>query len=107
MSEVEFEFQDGDDDSEEVVNISSMPARLFIDNLKIVLKPGQRIRVPKAYVSRHAMQPGRDPVASAIHMMTDGRVVPVTDPRAPRLQPEVSATASVHGQFGISAVAEE
>jgi hypothetical protein len=92
---VEFEFQDGEDDSEEVVNISSMPARLHIDNLRIVLKPGQRIRVPKAYVRRHAMQPGRDPVASAIHMMTDGRVVPATDPRVPRPIANMASLATV------------
>ena len=89
MSEsVEFEFSEAEDDSEEVCNISSAPARLHIDNLRIVLKPGQRVRVPKAYVRRHAMQPGRDPVASAIHMMTDGRVVPSSDPRVPKLVPD-------------------
>lgn len=97
MSEeaVEFEFDSAEDDSEEVVNISSQMARLHIDNLKIVLKPGQRMRVPKAYVRRHAMQPGRDAVASAIHMMTDGRVVPATDPRAPKLAPASPQSAGL------------
>lgn len=91
---VEFEFDAAEDDSEEVCNISSQPAKIHIDNLKIVLKPGQRISVPKQYVRRHAMQPGRDPVASAIHMMTDGRVVPSSDPRVPKLQTPPRPTAS-------------
>jgi len=84
MHGIEELIDDPDDDTEEVCNISSMVAKFEIDNTKIKLKPGDRIRIHKQYTRKQQMAKDRDPVASAIENITGGRVVPSSDRRVPR-----------------------
>jgi len=74
-----------DDDTEEVVNISGLPATFVVDNTRYKLPPGGRVRVHKNYARQMKMAKDRDPVASAIELATGGRVVPASDPRAPKV----------------------
>jgi len=75
---------DPDDNTEEVVNISSFPAKFEVDGMRIKLQPGSRIRIHKNYTRKQKTSANRDPVASPIDNLTGGRVVPASDPRAPK-----------------------
>lgn len=67
-----------DDDTEEVENVSSMPAKFVVDNMRITLQPKGRVRIHKNYTRKQKMAKDRDPVASAIELMTNNRVRPVS-----------------------------
>lgn len=68
--------------SQEVVNISSNVVRFELDGLRHVLKPGERTNVHTNYALQRRFAENRDPIPSAIDLMTGGAVVSVTDKRA-------------------------
>lgn len=70
-----------DTNTVEVVNISSEIVKIEIDKVKHKLNPKERLTVHKNYATPRLMQQGRDPVPSSIELMTNGKVLPVTDKR--------------------------
>lgn len=81
-ADFDFEVPDGDevdDGCEDVINISSQPAKFNIGENKIILKPGQSTRVLRAYTTEvaGAGQQG-DTLPPVIMRLTDNRVVPAS-----------------------------
>jgi hypothetical protein len=68
--------------SQEVVNISSNVVRFEIEGLRHVLKPGERASIHVNYALPRQFANNRDPIPSAIDLMTGGAVVSVLDKRA-------------------------
>jgi len=66
----------------EVINISDQPMRFNLDGMIYVLEPLERAKVHSSYTKNRQMQPKRDPVKPILELMTNGKVLPVTDPRA-------------------------
>jgi hypothetical protein len=74
--------EDEDTNSVECVNISSETLKFEIDGVRYKLGPRDRVHLHKNYALPRAMQPGRDPVPSAVALLTSHKVLPVTDKRA-------------------------
>lgn len=68
--------------TQEVVNISSETVKFVIGEMKIVLKPGEKIAVHKNYAFPRKLKKDRDPLPSVVELETGGRVVPTSDKRA-------------------------
>lgn len=68
--------------TQEVVNISSETVKFDIGDMKIVLKPGERIAIHKNYAFPRKLKQDRDPLPSVVELETGGRVVATTDRRA-------------------------
>ena len=66
----------------ECVNVSSETVRFEIDKVKYRLGPLDRVVLHKNYTLPKVMQPERDPVPSAIELLTNKKVLPITHPRA-------------------------
>ena len=66
----------------ECVNISSETIRFEIERVRYRLGPKDKVVLHKNYALPRAMQPGRDPVPSAIALLTNHKVLPITDKRA-------------------------
>jgi hypothetical protein len=66
----------------ECVNISSETIRFEISGMRYRLGPKDKVHLHKNYALPRAMQPGRDPVPSVVDLLTNHRVLPVTDKRA-------------------------
>lgn len=66
----------------EVVNVGPSTVKFDIDGNRIVLKPGHVIPIHKSYGLPRPTQPNRDPLPSVVELLTDRKVLPVTDPRA-------------------------
>ena len=79
--EIGFEVPDGpvDDGMAIVVNVSGKPAQFDIAEFpkKTILKPGESVRIPRAYTSEYKGQGQGDPLAPVIMRLTGDRVVPV------------------------------
>lgn len=78
----EDESSDPEDTTVEVVNISSERMKFELEGQMHVMKPGDRRRVPRYLTVSRVMQKGKDPVPSAIELLTNKKVLPITDPRA-------------------------
>lgn len=85
---------DDEDDTEEVMNITDLPAKFNIENMRINLKPGECVRLHKAYTQAQKTSDNRDLRASAIHLLTGGRVVPKSHPSFPKTPKQVAASKS-------------
>lgn len=83
-----------DDNTEEVVNISGEPAKFVIDNNRITLPPGGRVRIHRAYATKTRLAPDRDPIDSVVERLTNGRVVPASDKRVPKSPTPVAKALS-------------
>lgn len=70
-----------DDNTIEVINISSETLKFELEGMKFSIKPKERIRVHKSYATPRLMQQGRDPVPSAVELLTNHKVLPITDKR--------------------------
>lgn len=79
-----------EDNTKEIVNISSQTVRFQIDNQKIVMQPGDRRRINANYATARALQPNRDPVPSVVELLTNKMVLPVDHPKVPKQFREVS-----------------
>lgn len=66
----------------ECVNISGETMRFEIEKVKYKLGPRERVVLHRNYALPRAMQPGRDPVPSAIELLTNHKVLPISHPRA-------------------------
>lgn len=71
-----------DTNSIECVNISSETIKFEIEKVKYVLGPKDKVVLHKNYATPRAMQPGRDPVPSTVALLTNHKVLPITDRRA-------------------------
>lgn len=71
-----------------VINITGDTARFEIATVSgeapdvYELKPHEVVEIAEAYATRRQVAPGRDSAASVIENLTNGRVLPVCDPRA-------------------------
>lgn len=74
--------EDEETNTIECVNISSETMRFEIDKVKYKLGPKEKVQLHKSYAMPRAMQQGRDPVPSAIELLTGSKVLPITDRRA-------------------------
>ena len=68
--------------TQEVINISSEVVKFDVDNMRIVLKPGEKITIHKNYAFPRKLKKERDPIPSVVDLLTGGRVVATTDRRA-------------------------
>lgn len=65
----------------EVINISGEPAQFELNGTRFKLLPKESLLVHKNHATAR-QSPGRDPVASAIELLTNARVLPVDDKRS-------------------------
>lgn len=72
---------DEDENTIEVINISSETMKFEIDGMKIKLAPKERFKIHKNYATPRVMQPERDPVPSTIELLTNKKVLPINDKR--------------------------
>jgi hypothetical protein len=79
---IETEEYDPENDLVEVVNISSEIMKFELERIKYKLKPKEVVKIPKAYAMVKVMAEGRDPVPPTIELLTNKKVLPVTDKRA-------------------------
>lgn len=86
------EESDLEENTKEVINISSHTVRFELDGSRYVVPPGHKRRVHKNYATRMQMREGRDPIPSTVELLTNKMVLPIDDPRArsflPSSQPE-------------------
>lgn len=86
MSTLTQEHEDNDDglptNVAEVINVSSETVRFEIEKIRYKLPPRGIAQIHKAYAVSRVMQEGRDPVPSSIELLTNKKVLPVTDKRA-------------------------
>lgn len=68
----------------EVVNISAERMTFELDSMIYVLKPKDTAKIHKSYALRRVMQKDRDSVPSVVELLTAGKVLPITHPRARR-----------------------
>ncbi len=80
------EFESGSVEMEsnmtDVINISASNQRFEVDGSRYLLKPGQVVPIHNAYALPRQMTRNKDAVASAVELLTNKCVLPVTDPRA-------------------------
>lgn len=66
----------------EVVNISSETIKFEIAGVRFTLGPKEKAQVHRNYALPRKMAEGRDPIPSAIELLTNHKVLLVTDKRA-------------------------
>lgn len=66
----------------EVINISDHPVKFNLDGMIYALEPLERAKVHVSYTKNRQLQKKRDPVKPILELMTNAKVLPVTDPRA-------------------------
>lgn len=72
----------GQDDLVEVINISGEIMRFELDGAKYKLKPKQTVKVHQSYGTAKKLQSDRDAVPSTVELLTNKKVLPITDSRA-------------------------
>lgn len=65
-----------------IINISSENVTLELDGLEFRLKPYETTKTHANYALPRLLQKGRDPVASVVDLLTNGKVVDTEDRRA-------------------------
>lgn len=71
-----------DNNVQEVINISSENVKMQIGDMRVTMKPGDRLQVHRNYAFPRQLREGRDPIPSVVELESGGKVVPTTDPRA-------------------------
>ena len=86
------EENDQEENTVEVINISSDIVRFELEKTRYRLAPKERMRVHKSYGLPRQLQDGRDPVPSTVELLTNKKVLPISDKRARGVVASLEAT---------------
>lgn len=80
----------------QVVNVTDQPITLqFAEGPNqvslVTFAPGVPVEVPSAYATPQAIAPNRDPKPSVIDMLSNGRVLDISDKRAAAVRQKLEA----------------
>lgn len=81
-------------ESVSIINVSSESVSFELDGLEHTLRPRESMKTHASYGLPRHLQKGRDPVASVVDMLTNGRVVHEGDRRARAVVAITQATRS-------------
>lgn len=72
---------DGETNLVDVINVSGETLRFELDGNKYKMAPKDVIKINKAYANPRQLQEGKDPIPSVVELLTNKKVLSVTDKR--------------------------